>query len=210
MNIYIAIIMILLCGLIYFIFFNKTDKDSKTNEDFVPNIYMHKFLPKKEDVSLINIEQPVQILPGLHRSHLQRINLNNIENDDKNEFLLKPYPNENYKIDMYTPSVVYKEVHTFDKNHTLDFLKKDVPQTFEDYELKGIIANKYYQQYFILYTKPYVIDNRMDGLYHYILVQKVDGELKIIHTIPPRLEIIDGDIMYFNYGNFSLGPFMFV
>jgi hypothetical protein len=129
---------------------------------------------------------------------------------DKNEFLLKPYPNENYKIDMYTPSVVYKEVHTFDKNHTLDFLKKDVPQTFEDYELKGIIANKYYQQYFILYTKPYVIDNRMDGLYHYILVQKVDGELKIIHTIPPRLEIIDGDIMYFNYGNFSLGPFMFV
>ena len=35
-------------------------------------------------------------------------------------------------------------------------------------------------------------------------------QMKIIHKIPPRLEILDGDTMYFNYGNFSLGPFVFV
>ena len=195
MNIYVIIIVILICGLVYSVFYNKT------KEGFIPNIYMSKFLPKKEDISLIETNQPIQVLSG--------VNLHN-DNDDKSEFLLKPYPNENYKIDMYTPSIVYKEVHTFDKNHTSDFLEKDVPKTFRDYKFRGIIANKYYQQYFILYYKPYIIDNRMDGLFDYILVQKIDGELKIIHDIPPRSEIIDGDTMYFSYGNFSLGPFVFV
>lgn len=195
MNIYVIIIVILICSLIYFVFFNKT------KEGFIPNIYMNKFLPKKEDISLIKTNQPIQVLSG--------VNLHN-DNDDKSEFLLKPYPNENYKIDMYTPTIVYKEVHTFDKNHTLEFSEKDVPKTFRDYKLRGIIANKYYQQYFILYYKPFIIDNRMDGLFDYILVQKVDGELKIIHDIPPRSEIIDGDTMYFSYGNFSLGPFIFI
>jgi hypothetical protein len=197
MNICKIIIIIVIVGLVYYLFFNKTD------EGFGPlNVIIPKFLPKKEDISLINIDQPVQVLSGLNKIK---------DNEDKSEFLLKPYPNENYKIDMYTPNIVYKEVSTHDKNNVLEFLKKDIPSTFKDYKLNGIISNKYYQQYFILYKKPYIKDDkRIDNLVEYILVQKINDELKIIHKIPPRSEILDGDTMYFNYGNFSLGPFVFV
>lgn len=206
MNINVIIITIVIFGLIYYLFFNKINEDFKEGfkEGFIgmpSNVLIPHFLPKKEDISLINIDQPVQVLTGLNK-------MKDIE--DNSEFLLKPYPNENYKIDMYTPNVVYKEILTRDKNNILEFLKKDVPSTFKDYKLNGIISNKYYQQYFILYKKEYIKDNRMDNLFDYILVQKIDNEMKIIHKIPPRLEILDGDTMYFNYGNFSLGPFVFV
>ena len=198
MNINAIIILILIFSIIYYLFLYKT------KEGFMPfNVLVPKFLPKKEDINLNRNEesQPIQVLTGLNKM--------NDEMDDS-EYLLKPYPNENYKIDMYTPTIVYKEVSTYDKNNVLAFVKKDVPTTFKNYKLKGIVSNKYYQQYFILYSKPYIVDNRIDNLVDYILVQKINDELKIIHKIPPRSEIIDGDTMYFNYGNFSLGPFEFV
>ena len=198
MNINAIIILILIFSIIYYLFLYKT------KEGFMPfNVLVPKFLPKKEDINLNRNEesQPIQVLTGLNKM--------NDETDDS-EYLLKPYPNENYKIDMYTPTIVYKEVSTYDKNNVLAFVKKDVPTTFKNYKLKGIVSNKYYQQYFILYSKPYIVDNRIDNLVDYILVQKINDELKIIHKIPPRSEIIDGDTMYFNYGNFSLGPFEFV
>jgi hypothetical protein len=90
-------------------------------------------------------------------------------------------------------------------------IKSKVPMTFKKYRFKGLVANEFYKQYYILYEKEYKNFNMDDKLYRYILAKKnSDGNYVTIHEIPPRSKIEIGDSIYFSYGNFQLGPLKFV
>jgi hypothetical protein len=90
-------------------------------------------------------------------------------------------------------------------------IKSKVPLKFKNYKFKGLVANEYYKQYYVLYEKEYKNFNMDDKLYRYILVKKnPEGNYVIVHEIPPRAKIEIGDSIYFSYGNFQLGPLKFV
>jgi len=42
------------------------------------------------------------------------------------------------------------------------------------------------------------------------VAKKENNELKIIHNIPPRTRVRPGDSIYFSYGNYQLGPLIFI
>jgi hypothetical protein len=90
-------------------------------------------------------------------------------------------------------------------------VKAKVPMIFKTYKFKGLVANEFYKQYYILYEKQYKNFNMDDKLFRYILAKKnSDGDYVTIHEIPPRSKIEFGDSIYFSYGNFQLGPLKFV
>jgi hypothetical protein len=90
-------------------------------------------------------------------------------------------------------------------------IKSKVPMTFKKYRFKGLVANEFYKQYYVLYEKEYKNFNMDDKLYRYILAKKnPEGNYVTVHEIPPRSKIEIGDSIYFSYGNFQLGPLKFV
>jgi len=89
-------------------------------------------------------------------------------------------------------------------------IKSKVPMKFNGYKYRGLIANTYYKQYYILYEKEYENYSREDKLYAYILVKNKGKTFKIDYDIPPRSRVELGDTIYFSYGNFQLGPLKFV
>jgi hypothetical protein len=90
-------------------------------------------------------------------------------------------------------------------------IKSKVPMTFKKYRFKGLVANEFYKQYYVLYEKEYKNFNMDDKLYRYILAKKNPaGNYVTVHEIPPRSKIEIGDSIYFSYGNFQLGPLKFV
>jgi len=97
---------------------------------------------------------------------------------------------------------------------TPDSIKSQFPLKFNDHIFTGLLTNFYYKQYYILYEKEYVeepdMKNFREKLYNYILAKKENNNLKIIHNIPPRSRVKPGDNIYFSYGNFQLGPLMFI
>ena len=97
---------------------------------------------------------------------------------------------------------------------TPDSIKSQIPLKFNDYTFTGLLNNYFYKQYYILYEKEYKeepdMKNFKDKLYNYILAKKENNDLKIIHNIPPRTRVRPGDSIYFSYGNYQLGPLIFV
>ncbi len=90
-------------------------------------------------------------------------------------------------------------------------IKSKVPMIFKKYRFKGLVANEFYKQYYVLYEKQYKNFNMDNKLYRYILAKKnSEGNYIIVHEIPPRDKIEIGDSIYFSYGNFQLGPLKFV
>jgi len=97
---------------------------------------------------------------------------------------------------------------------TPDSIKSQIPLKFNDYTFTGLLNNYFYKQYYILYEKEYKeepdMKNFKDKLYNYILAKKENNDLKIIHNIPPRTRVRPGDSIYFSYGNYQLGPLIFI
>ena len=89
-------------------------------------------------------------------------------------------------------------------------IKIKVPKIINNYKYKGVIGNIYYKQYYYLYEKEYQNYEIEDKLYKYILVKKIDKKFEIVYSIPPRNSIKFGDTIYFSYGNFQLGPLIFI
>lgn len=90
-------------------------------------------------------------------------------------------------------------------------IKSEVPLKFQDYKYRGVVANKDYKQYYILYEKEYdnqhIEENKM---YYYVLVKRIDNEFQIVHDMPPRVKVEEGDSIYFSFGNFQIGPLKFI
>lgn len=94
---------------------------------------------------------------------------------------------------------------------TAKSIKSKVPMRLRNYRFKGLVANTYYKQYYILYEKEYKNYKMEDKLYKYLLVKKGEnGKYDVVHEIPPRNRVEVGDSIFFSYGNFQLGPLKFV
>ena len=65
----------------------------------------------------------------------------------------------------------------------------------EGYKFKGLVANQYYKQFYIIYEKEYNNYQREDKLYEYLLVKKVEDNFKVIYNIPPRSKV-EPDVSY--------------
>ena len=89
-------------------------------------------------------------------------------------------------------------------------IKIKVPKKINNYKYKGVIGNIYYKQYYYLYEKEYENYDIEDKLFEYILVKKINNKFEIVYTIPPKSFIKNGDTIYFSYGNFQLGPLIFI
>jgi len=137
---------------------------------------------------------------------------------DENENKIFKYKNKIYKLNdndllesTEPKKINYKSIPSkLPVIITADKIKSKIPLKFKDHKFKGMISNEYYKQFFVLYEKEFENLNMTDKLYTYILAKNIDNELTIIHKIPPRHRIILGDIIYFSYGNFQLGPLKFV
>jgi len=137
---------------------------------------------------------------------------------DENENKIFKYKNKIYKLNdndllesTEPKKINYKSIPSkLPVIITADKIKSKIPLKFKEHKFKGMISNEYYKQFFVLYEKEFENLNMTDKLYTYILAKNIDNELTIIHKIPPRHRIILGDIIYFSYGNFQLGPLKFV
>ena len=115
--------------------------------------------------------------------------------------IFQPYEPKKIKylpISVKIPSVV-----------TTKSIKSKVPMKIEGYKFKGLVANQYYKQFYIIYEKEYNNYQREDKLYEYLLVKKIEDNFKVVYNIPPRSKVEPGDNIYFSYGNFQLGPLKF-
>lgn len=82
---------------------------------------------------------------------------------------------------------------------------------FRNHNFKGLVANEFYKQYYVLYEREYKNFNMDDKLFRYILAKRISTDKYVtVHQIPPRSKIEIGDSIYFSYGNFQLGPLKFV
>ena len=93
---------------------------------------------------------------------------------------------------------------------TTKSIKSKVPMKIEGHKFRGLVANPYYKQFYVMYEKEFDNYQREDKLYEYLLVKKVEDKFKVAYNIPPRSRVEPGDTIYFSYGNFQLGPLKFV
>jgi hypothetical protein len=123
--------------------------------------------------------------------------------------------NDNNLLEVNEPKKInYKEIPTtLPVVITADKIKSTIPLKYNGYTFTGLVSNKYYKQYYILYEKEYEESDLKlfkEKLYYYILAKKKDNEIEVIHNMPPRRKVNPGDSIYFAYGNFELGPLTFV
>ena len=189
------IILCILCIIIYYC--------SNNIENF--GIYPHS--SKRND-----IERKMEV------HHSSVLEIGNDENNNKIfQFKGKMFKmNEDDVLELSEPKKInYKQIPLkLPVIITPDVIKSQIPLKFNDYIFTGLLNNQYYKQYYILYEKEYTEDpdmkNFKEKLYNYILAKKGNNGLKIIHNIPPRTRVKPGDNIYFSYGNFQLGPLIFV
>jgi len=92
---------------------------------------------------------------------------------------------------------------------TTKSIKSKVPMKMDGYKFIGLVANTYYNQYYVIYEKEYNNYQREDKLYEYLLVKKIEDNFKVIYNIPPRSKVEPGVSYIFSYGNFQIGPLKF-
>jgi len=118
---------------------------------------------------------------------------------------------ENTLVTTEPKNITYKKVQTtLPVKITANKIKSLIPLNFKNNKFRGLINNHWYRQYYILYEKEYDNQNFKNKFFTYLLVKNIDGKLSVVHRIPPREKINFGDTIYFSYGNFQLGPLVFV
>ena len=203
MNLKILVILVLIVLVVYFCYFNKI------NEHFSQNLRLSNVFGANSSRTRHNND-------NLNDDHLYEIGFDSNDNTPvykyknnnlklKNDYEFESYDDEN-KIN-YLP-IAYKIPAVI----TSKSIKSKVPMTYCKHKFRGLIANTYYKQYYILYEKEYKNYNLDDKLYKYLLVKRTDdsNKFEIVHKIPPRSKIENGDTIYFSYGNFQLGPLKFI
>jgi len=112
-------------------------------------------------------------------------------------------------------NITYKKVHSkIPITITENQIKSKLPLDFNGFTFTGMLSNSYYKQYYLLYEQEYTVEPDMENfnekLYSYILAKYKNDTLEVIHNIPPRSRVTPGDNVYFSFGNFQLGPLIFV
>lgn len=137
--------------------------------------------------------------------------------DDKNEPIYQ-YKNNTFKLgdnDLFQPyepkKIKYLPVAVkIPSVVTSKSVKSKVPMKMEGYKFRGLVANPFYKQFYVMYEKEYQNYQREDKLYEYLLVKKIEDTFKVAYNVPPRSRVEPGDTIYFSYGNFQIGPLKFV
>jgi hypothetical protein len=92
----------------------------------------------------------------------------------------------------------------------LSDLTLKVKMFFDGYNYVGVLSNNYYNQEYLLYEKPYKLDDTMDDkLYYYILVKILNGKYTKMFELPPRQKILPEEYIWASYGSFQIGPLLF-
>ena len=196
----IFLILLLVIVIAYYCYNNSNSESFKNSRTLLSSIYGIKSARNQNDIEN-RLEDKVM----------------DIGHDEKENKIFK-YKNSLYKINednmlvsIEPKNITYKKVHTpLPVIITADKIKSKIPLKFKEHKFKGLINNNWYRQYYILYEKEFDNQNLKNKYYTYLLVKNIDGELTIIHKIPPRERIMYGDTIYFSYGNFQLGPLVFV
>ena len=85
-----------------------------------------------------------------------------------------------------------------------------VKMVFDGYNYVGVLNNNYYNQEYLLYEKPYNINDTMnEKLYYYILVKIINTKYNIMYELPPRVKILPEEYIWASYGSFQIGPLLF-
>ena len=85
-----------------------------------------------------------------------------------------------------------------------------VKMVFNGYHYVGVLSNNHYNQEYLLYEKPYDIDDTMDDkLFYYILVKIINDKYTIFYELPPRSKILPEEYIWASYGSFQIGPLLF-
>ena len=85
-----------------------------------------------------------------------------------------------------------------------------VKMIFDGYTYVGVLNNNYYNQEYLLYEKPYDLNDKMDDkLYYYILVKIINGKYTIMYKLQPRSKIMPEEYIWASYGSFQVGPLLF-
>ena len=92
----------------------------------------------------------------------------------------------------------------------LSTMKLKVKMVFDGYNYIGVLNNNYYNQEYLLYEKPYDLNDTMDEkLFYYILVKIIEGKYTIMYNLPPRVKILPEEYIWASYGSFQIGPLLF-
>jgi hypothetical protein len=92
----------------------------------------------------------------------------------------------------------------------LSDLTLKVKMFFDGYNYVGVLSNNYYNQEYLLYEKPYKLDDTMDDkLYYYILVKILNGKYTKMFELQPRQKILPEEYIWASYGSFQIGPLLF-
>ena len=87
-------------------------------------------------------------------------------------------------------------------------LKLKVKLLFNNYNFIGVLGNNYYNLEYLLYEKPYELNNLNNKYYYYIFVKIIEDKYKIIYELPPREKIEQKQSIWASYGSFSTGPLL--
>lgn len=92
----------------------------------------------------------------------------------------------------------------------LSNMKLKVKMVFDGYNYIGVLSNNYYNQEYLLYEKPYDLNDTMDDkLFYYVLVKIIEGKYTIMYNLPPRSKILPEEYIWASYGSFQIGPLLF-
>lgn len=153
---------------------------------------------------------------GASSSRIKNEELYQIGVDDDNEDIYQ-FNNNTFKLngdDIFQPyepkKIKYLPVSVkIPSVVTTKSIKSKVPMKMDGYKFIGLVANTYYNQYYVIYEKEYNNYQREDKLYEYLLVKKIEDNFKVIYNIPPRSKVEPGVSYIFSYGNFQIGPLKF-
>jgi hypothetical protein len=191
MNKNILIILVLLIVVLYLCFSDKIENFAQNLR--ISNIYgASSSRTKQDDLLHIGIDD--------NNESVYQYKNGTFKLSDNDIF--QPYEPKNLKllpVSVRVPSVV-----------TSKSIKSRVPMKMEGYKFRGLVANPYYKQFYIMYEKEYQNYEREDKLFEYLLVKKIEDTFKVVYNVPPRSKVEPGDTIYFSYGNFQLGPLKFV
>jgi hypothetical protein len=152
----------------------------------------------------------------------------NCKNNNQEELLLVGKDSNDkhifeHKDKLYTNVNDKLILHTTNENNKISYLEfpRKVPANLSDLTLKvrmyfdgynyaGFLSNNYYNQEYLLYEKPYDLNDSMDDkLYYYILVKIINGKYTKMFELPPRQKILPEEYIWASFGSFQIGPLLF-
>jgi hypothetical protein len=134
--------------------------------------------------------------------------------DENNEFIFKNNDiyyklNKNEELIQIENNGNKYKYYDYPANVPIDSntMKLQINLTFNDFKFIGILANKFYDQQYILYEKVYDKDYELeDQLYYYILIKIINGIYTVMYELEPRNKITPNEYIWASEGAFQIGP----